>query len=59
MCFVKDLFWSDDECVIQFHPPHSDYVNYHPHCLHLWNPIGIDIPLPDSHAVGPRTKEAS
>ena len=36
MCFVKDLFWSDDETVIQFHPPRSEYVNNHPHCLHLW-----------------------
>lgn len=36
MCFVKGLFWSDDETVIQFHPPRSEYVNQHPHCLHLW-----------------------
>ena len=27
MCFVKDLFWSDEETVIQFHPPRSEYVN--------------------------------
>ena len=36
MCWVKDQFWQPDECVIQFHPPESDYVNLHPHCLHLW-----------------------
>jgi hypothetical protein len=36
MCFVKDLFWNDDEVVIQFHPAKKDYVNFHPYCLHLW-----------------------
>lgn len=36
MCFVKDLFWNDDEYVVQFHPAKSEYVNNHPHCLHLW-----------------------
>lgn len=23
MCMVKDIFWGEDECVIQFHPPKS------------------------------------
>ncbi|WP_456813633.1 MULTISPECIES: DUF7694 domain-containing protein [unclassified Bradyrhizobium] len=27
MCFVKDLFWNEEECVMQLHPPHSQYVN--------------------------------
>jgi hypothetical protein len=36
MCFVKDLFWGPEECVVQFHPPKSCYVNNHPFCLHLW-----------------------
>ncbi len=40
MCKVKDMFWNDDECVIQFHPPKSEYVNIHPHCLHLWRRCG-------------------
>lgn len=38
MCDVKDLFWHPEECVIQFHPPKSNYVNNHPGCLHLWQP---------------------
>lgn len=46
MCFVKDLFWREDECVVQYHPAKSDYINCHPHCLHLWKPIGIVIPTP-------------
>lgn len=52
MCVVKNVFWSEDECVIQYHPPKTEYVNNHEHCLHLWKPIGIEIPLPDSLMVG-------
>lgn len=36
MCFVKGLFWTDDECAYQFHPPSSVYKNLHPATLHLW-----------------------
>lgn len=53
MCFVKDLFWREDECVVQYHPPRSEYVNFHPHCLHLWRPIAGEIPRPPSVLVGP------
>ena len=54
MCFVKDLFWEDEETVIQFHPPKSQYVNCHPHCLHLWRPTDRDLLLPPSNLVGPK-----
>lgn len=53
MCFVKDLFWYDTECVLQYHPPRSVYVNCHPYCLHLFKPIGIQIPIPPMLLVGP------
>ena len=52
MCFVKDLFWDEQECVIQFHPPRSEYVNNHAYCLHLWRPIDDHIRLPPSILVG-------
>src|SRR4051812_27513200 len=29
MCFVKDLFFDEQEAVIQYHPPASMYVNNH------------------------------
>jgi hypothetical protein len=54
MCFVKDLFWADDECVMQLHPPKADYVNNHPHCLHLWKPTRTTIPTPPAVLVGNR-----
>ena len=37
----KALFWDEDDCVIQYHPPRSEYVNNHQNCLHLWRPIGV------------------
>jgi hypothetical protein len=52
MSFVKDLFWEPEECVVQFHPPRSEYVNNHPHCLHLWKPTKQSLPLPPSILVG-------
>lgn len=52
MCFVKDQFWDVQDCVVQFHPPESEYVNNHPFCLHLWRQIGRDFPTPPSIMVG-------
>jgi len=52
MCMVKDLFWDKEVCVIQYHPPKSEYVNNHPYVLHLWRPIGVSIPMPNSIMVG-------
>lgn len=50
---VKDLFWSDEDTVIQFHPPKSQYVNCHPYCLHLWrNPEIQDLMIPDKKFIG-------
>jgi hypothetical protein len=46
MCFVKNLFWNEDETVIQFHPKKSDYVNCHPYTLHLWKSQIVDYVLP-------------
>lgn len=54
MCFIKSLFWDEEDTVIQYHPPKSQYVNCHPFVLHLWRPIGISIPLPPSILVGPK-----
>ncbi len=40
MSFVKAIFWDDEDTVIQMHPKRSEYVNVHPHCLHLWRMVG-------------------
>lgn len=53
MCWVKDQFFEEEETVLQFHPPRSEYVNFHPFCLHLWRPTHDVIPRPPPIAVGP------
>ncbi len=54
MCQIKALFWDGEDRVVQFHPPESEYVNFHPFVLHLWQPVGVDMPHPDSILVGPK-----
>ena len=46
MCAVKDIFWNDDECVVQYHPAKKDYVNTHAHVLHLWRHREKSFPTP-------------
>jgi len=52
MCQVKDMFWDDEDVVMQFHVPAKDHVNNHPYCLHLWRPKGVNVLRPDSIMVG-------
>ncbi len=52
MCQVKNLFWGDEDVVMQFHVPSKDHVNNHPYCLHLWRPEGTNVLRPESIMVG-------
>lgn len=52
MCELKDLFFEEEECVMQLHPQKSNYVNNHKACLHLWKPMKATIPVPPSYMVG-------
>ena len=52
MCWLKSLFWDEEECVIQYHPPRAEYVNNHPFVLHLWKPTAAGIPRPPTICVG-------
>ena len=52
MCFIKSLFWDDEDVVMQLHPKRSEYVNQHPFCLHLWKPTEAVIPTPNPILVG-------
>ena len=51
MCYLKGLFWDDEEVVVQYHPAKSQYKNVHPHALHLWRPIGVEMPMPPLYMV--------
>lgn len=53
MCIVKNLFWDEEETVVQFHPKKSEYRDHHPFCLHLWKKTDIDFELPPSILVAP------
>lgn len=59
MCMVKDMFFNEDETVIQYHPAKEDYINQHPYCLHLWKPHAIDLPKPPTFMIGIKGMEAN
>lgn len=46
MCFVKTLFWQDDEVVVEFHVAKKDWISIHDHVLHLWRSTASDFPTP-------------
>lgn len=52
MSMIKNLFWGEEETVIQFHPKKSEHINNHPYCLHLWKKIGEEYELPPSILTG-------
>lgn len=53
MCMIKDMFFDENECVAQFHPAKSDYVNIAEHCLHLWKPQDDDFENPQTLPIPP------
>jgi hypothetical protein len=53
MSYVKRLCWDAEDVVMQLHPRESEYVNCHPHVLHLWRPRHAVIPTPPAILVGP------
>lgn len=57
MCYIKNKFWDEEDQVVQFHPPKSEYVNNHSFCLHLWRQSnGQKMPSPPSWMVGNKSK---
>ena len=46
------MFWDEEDCVVQYHPPKSDYVNIHKNCLHLWRPTDGELPRPPKIMIG-------
>ena len=52
MCWIKNMFFYDDEVVVQYHPAKSEYVNNMPNCLHLWRCTDREMPTPSSIMVG-------
>ena len=52
MAHVKDRCWDPEDVVMQLHPRRSQYVNHHPHVLHLWRSRVHPIPEPPTILVG-------
>lgn len=52
MCRLKDMFFREDETVVQYHPAKSEHVNNVPNCLHLWRPTEAEMPTPPTIMVG-------
>ncbi len=52
MAFIKSQLWEPEDCVVEYHPPQSQYVNVHPYCLWPFRPINGGIPRPPTHIVG-------
>jgi hypothetical protein len=52
MCYIKGVFWDDEDCVVQYHPAKNEYVNMHQFVLHLWRPVNQAIPTPPKIMVG-------
>ena len=46
MCKVKDIFWDEEECCIEYHPRKSQYINNNEYCLHIWRPDFMELPEP-------------
>lgn len=57
MCMLKDMFFKEDETVVQYHPMKSEYVNNVPNCLHLWRPTNETMPTPPSIMVGIKSEQ--
>lgn len=46
MCIIKDMFFEDNEVVVQYHPAKKHYVNDHAYVLHLWRCQDKPMPIP-------------
>lgn len=51
MAWIKSVLWDEEDCVVQFHPPKSLYINCHPNVLHLWRIINGIQPLPSKQLI--------
>lgn len=52
MAEIKDMFFRKNETAVQYHPEEDEYVNNHPHCLHIWKKQGHTHELPPWWMVG-------
>lgn len=51
IAWIKSLFFDEEECAIEYHPPKSKYVNVTATTLHIWRPLDVVIPMPPMECV--------
>ena len=59
MEYIKRLFFRPDEVCMQLHVAETEHISFHDHCLHIWRPLGVVIPLPPAWMVGPKKEDAA
>jgi hypothetical protein len=57
-CLVRRAMFRPTALVVAIFPPVDEYVNLHPHCLHLWQRLTgdrliPDLRIPDPFVLGP------
>jgi len=53
MVLVKNLFWGEDETVIQFIPKKTEHRSIG-EVLHMWKKVGVEHELPPGFLVAPK-----
>ena len=48
---IKNFFWDEEDCVVQYLVPKSQHKNIHEFCLHLWRPVDGKFPMPPKEMV--------
>lgn len=51
---VIDRFWTPEDMVMQFHWPLAEGQHLDPLVVHLWAPIGFDVPCPPAPSLKER-----
>lgn len=54
---IRELFWTDDEWVVQYSPARQEKINCG-EVLHLWKPVGSEpcwLPVPPPEFIGPKS----
>lgn len=51
MEFVKRKFFRPEAVCFQLHVAEASHISLHPHCLHIWRPWDLPVPLPPSWMV--------
>jgi len=51
MEWVREQVFDDSELVIQLSVPRVDHINFHDYVLHMWRPVGVELPVPPKKCV--------